>query len=169
MSRLTPITLIHGISALILGVLVVGVFINVVMRFGFNSGFVVTEEISRILLVWLVFLGAIVVLARGQHIMMTMAVERLPTAAAKCIAVIGAALMIFCDVLLLVGAWKQLQFSLTDYLPVSGLPLAVVYVPGVFAACAFAVITTWRAIELLRGRMSTDAYFGITAKNPELH
>ncbi|PLS21077.1 TRAP transporter small permease [Neptunicoccus cionae] len=169
MSRLTPIPLIHTISAVILGVLVVGVFINVVMRFGFNSGFVMTEEISRILLVWLVFLAAIVVLARGQHIMMTMAVERLPQTSAKVLAVIGAALMIFCDVLLCLGAWQQLKFSLTDYLPVSGLPLAVVFAPGVFAACAFAVITACRAIALLRGTMTTDAYFGITSENPELH
>lgn len=169
MSRLNPITLIHGISAIILGVLVVGVFINVVMRFGFNSGFVVTEEVSRIMLVWLVFLAVIVVLARGQHIVMTMAVERLPKGAAKVVAVIGAGLMIFCDVLLFLGAWQQLQFSLTDYLPVTGLPLAVIYAPGVFAASAFVVITAWRAIDLLRGKMSTDVYFGITAENPELH
>ena len=40
--------------------MVVLVFGNVVLRYGFNSGIVVSEEVSRWLLVWLTFLGAIV-------------------------------------------------------------------------------------------------------------
>ena len=52
-----PIRLARFLSATILGFLVIAVFVNVFLRFVLNSGFVVTEEISRILLIWLVFGG----------------------------------------------------------------------------------------------------------------
>ena len=42
--------------------MVVLVFGNVVLRYVFNSGIAVSEELSRWLMVWLTFLGAIVAL-----------------------------------------------------------------------------------------------------------
>ena len=42
-----------------LGLMVVMVFGNVVLRYGFNSGITVSEELSRWLLVWITFMGAI--------------------------------------------------------------------------------------------------------------
>ena len=45
--------------------MVVLVFGNVVLRYGFNSGITISEELSRWLLVWLTFLGAIVALRRA--------------------------------------------------------------------------------------------------------
>ena len=43
-----------------LALMVVMVFGNVVLRYGFNSAITVSEELSRWLFVWLTFLGAIV-------------------------------------------------------------------------------------------------------------
>ena len=43
-----------------LALMVVLVFTNVVMRYAFNSGITVSEELSRWLFVWVTFLGAIV-------------------------------------------------------------------------------------------------------------
>ena len=48
--------------ALCLALMVVMVFGNVVLRYGFNSGITVSEELSRWLFVWMTFLGAIVAL-----------------------------------------------------------------------------------------------------------
>ena len=48
--------------ALFLAVMVVMVFGNVVLRYAFNSGIAVSEELSRWLFVWMTFLGAIVAL-----------------------------------------------------------------------------------------------------------
>jgi TRAP-type C4-dicarboxylate transport system permease small subunit len=164
-----PIRAVQFVAASILGVLVIAVFVNVALRFLFNSGFVVTEEVSRILLVWLVFGGAIAVLHGGKHIKMTMAVERLNRKAQTVLAVLGGVFMIFCDVLLLLGAWRQLGFSLSDSYPVSWLPVAVIYAPGVIAAVAFALITAWKLFTLIRGRIGPEDYFGFAAPNPEAH
>jgi len=169
MTPISPIQISRAFAAIILGVLVVAVFINVFLRFVLNSGFVVTEEVSRILLIWLVFGGAIAVLHSGQHISMTMVVERLGRHIQIVLAVFGAALMIFCDVLLMVGAWRQLGYSLSDSFPVSGLPVAVIYAPGVIAAAAFMTLTAWQALRLLTGRIGPGNYFGFDAPGPEQH
>lgn len=159
------ISVIRFLSATILGVLVIAVFVNVVLRFGFASGFVATEELSRILLVWLIFGGAIVVLHGRNHISMTMAVEKLPHRIQWVLALLGPVLMIFCDVLLIMGAYRQVTFSLSDYYPVSGLPVAVSYLPGVLAAGAFAIINLASFIRLLSGRLSPQEYFGLAVKS----
>ena len=48
--------------------MVVLVFGNVVLRYGFNSGISVSEEMSRWLFVWLTFLGGVVALHEHAHL-----------------------------------------------------------------------------------------------------
>jgi hypothetical protein len=48
----------RGVIAACLAAMVVLVFGNVVLRYGFNSGIAVSEELSRWLFVWLTFMGA---------------------------------------------------------------------------------------------------------------
>ena len=66
--------------ALCLAVMVVLVFGNVVLRYGFNSGIPISEELSRWLLVWLTFLGAIVALREHAHLGVDTLVRALPAA-----------------------------------------------------------------------------------------
>ena len=44
------------------------VFGNVVLRYAFNSGIAVSEELSRFFFVWLTFIGAIVAMRDGAHL-----------------------------------------------------------------------------------------------------
>ena len=60
-----------------LAVMVVLVFGNVVMRYAFNSGFTVSEELSRWLFVWLTFLGAVIALRDNAHLGTDMLVGKL--------------------------------------------------------------------------------------------
>ena len=63
--------------------MVVLVFGNVVLRYAFNSGITVSEELSRWLFVWLTFLGAIVALKEHGHLGTDMLVGRLPASPAR--------------------------------------------------------------------------------------
>ena len=54
--------------ALCLAAMCVLVFSNVVLRYVFNSGIATSEELSRWLLVWLTFLGAIVAMRQHAHL-----------------------------------------------------------------------------------------------------
>jgi TRAP-type C4-dicarboxylate transport system permease small subunit len=53
------------------------VFGNVVLRYVFNSGIAVSEELSRWLFVWMTFLGAVVALKENGHLGTDMLVSRL--------------------------------------------------------------------------------------------
>jgi TRAP-type transport system small permease protein len=67
--------------AVCLAVMVVLVFGNVVLRYAFNSGITVSEELSRWLMVWLTFLGAIVALREHAHLGVDTLVRALPPSA----------------------------------------------------------------------------------------
>ena len=66
-----------------LAVMAVLVFGNVVLRYAFDSGIAVSEELSRLLFVWLIFLGAILASVQHAHIGFDALMQRLPVAARK--------------------------------------------------------------------------------------
>jgi TRAP-type transport system small permease protein len=83
------------LMAAALAIMVVLVFGNVVLRYGFNSGITVSEEISRWLFVWLTFLGAIVAMREHAHLGSDMLVSRLPIIGKKICLVVGHLLMLY--------------------------------------------------------------------------
>ena len=66
------------LGGLFLAVMVVLVFGNVVLRYAFNSGLTMSEEVSRWLFVWLTFMGAVVALREHSHLGVDALVLRLP-------------------------------------------------------------------------------------------
>src|SRR5574343_283962 len=54
-----------------LAVMAAAVFVNVVLRYGFGSGIAASEELSRLLFVWMVFIGATAAYPRGEHMAFT--------------------------------------------------------------------------------------------------
>jgi TRAP-type transport system small permease protein len=90
----------------LLAAMVVLVFGNVVLRYIFNSGIAVSEELSRWLFVWMVFLGAIVGLREHAHLGVDSLVKMLPPLGRKVCFVLSHAGMLYASVLLTEGAWK---------------------------------------------------------------
>jgi len=136
-----------ALMALILAAMVVLVFGNVVLRYGFNSGITVSEEVSRWLFVWLTFIGATVAVRERGHLGTDMVVARLPVVGKKACLVIGQALMLYVSWLLFSGSLTQARLNFDVEAPVTGLSMALVYASGV----VFAVLTgALLLIELLR-------------------
>jgi TRAP-type C4-dicarboxylate transport system permease small subunit len=71
------------VSALALALMAAMVFGNVVLRYVFNSGIAVSEELSRWLFVWMTFLGAVVALKENAHLGTDMLVAPGPHRAAR--------------------------------------------------------------------------------------
>ena len=61
----------NTLMAACLAVMATSVFINVVLRYGFGSGVAASEELSRLLFVWMVFIGAAVAYPAGEHMAFT--------------------------------------------------------------------------------------------------
>src|SRR5437763_6636170 len=78
-----------------LALMVLMVFGNVVLRYGFNSGITVSEELSRWLFVWMTFLGSVVALRNHAHLGTDALVSRLRPAGKKACYVAAHLLMLY--------------------------------------------------------------------------
>ena len=141
--------LLEGVIALLLLGMVVLVFGNVVLRYGFNSGITVSEEVSRWMFVWLTFLGAIVALKEHGHLGSDMLVSRLPFMGKKVCLLLGQALMLYITWLLFSGSLAQAKINWDVEAPVSGASMAIFYSAGIVFAVSSGVILLremWRAV-----------------------
>src|SRR3954471_20369516 len=111
---------IEFLIALGLAIMVVLVFGNVVLRYGFNSGLTFSEEVSRWLFIWGTFLGAVVALREHAHLGMDMVVGRLPEAGKKACLMFGHALMLAILLLLCKGSWDQAKINWDVTAPATG-------------------------------------------------
>ena len=139
---------IDGVIALLLAVMVVLVFGNVVLRYGFNLGITVSEELSRWLFVWLTFLGAIVALKEHAHLGSDMLVSRLPRTGKKICLIAGQLLMLYITWLVLKGSYEQAKINWDVQAPVTGASVAIFYGAGVVFAVAAGILLfrdLWRA------------------------
>jgi len=142
--------------ALLLAVMVVLVFGNVVLRYGFNSGITVSEEVSRWMFIWLTFLGAVIALKERGHLGVDMLVGKLPAWGKKVCLVISQMLMLYIVVLLCKGSWDQAVINLDVTAPVTGASMAIVYAAGIVFSVLAGVIIALDLWRVLSGRLSED-------------
>ncbi|WP_291914346.1 TRAP transporter small permease [Limnohabitans sp.] len=144
------------VMAVCLAVMVVLVFGNVVMRYGFNSGITLSEELSRWLFVWMTFMGAIVALKEHGHLGTDMLVGQLGAAGKKfCLALSYVAMLFICW-LLFKGAYQQTVINLGSTSAVMEASMAWVYAPGVVFAVLGGLILLTELLRLLTGRMRDE-------------
>lgn len=139
-----------------LATMVVLVFGNVVLRYAFNSGIAVSEEVSRWLFVWLCFLGAVVAMKDGAHLGTDMLVSRLPVAGRKACLALGHLLMLYVTWLFLAGSWQQARLNHDVAAPVTGVPMSLFYASGVvFSVCA-GLLLLLQLLRLVTGRLPDE-------------
>ncbi|ALV07434.1 TRAP-type C4-dicarboxylate transport system permease small subunit [Roseateles depolymerans] len=143
--------LAEGAMALCLAVMALAVFVNVVLRYGFGSGVAASEELSRLLFVWMVFIGATAAYPLGEHMAFTSLLlplrrrRTLILVIAKLIrlAVVAAAGMVAW------GAWQQVVVGLDSRSVVLGYSNALLPLPALISCVLIAVMALW---QLVRGK-----------------
>ncbi|MGE4242247.1 TRAP transporter small permease [Ramlibacter sp.] len=139
-----------------LALMVVLVFGNVVMRYGFNSGIGVSEELSRWLFIWGTFLGALVALRQHGHLGMDMVVSKLPPAGKKVCLVLSHALMLAIVAMLGRGGWEQVKINWDVSAPTTGWSMAIVHSASVVFAAVAGLILLADMARLFTGRLADD-------------
>lgn len=144
------------LMAAALALMVVLVFGNVVMRYGFNSGFTVSEELSRWLFVWLTFLGAVVALRDKAHLGTDMLLGRLgPTGKRLCMG-LSLLLMLYCLWLLFQGSLEQFRINVESESPVMEASMGWFYASGMAFAVLGAPILINDVYRLLSGQVDDE-------------
>jgi TRAP-type transport system small permease protein len=146
--------LLRMFIAACLAVMVVLVFGNVVLRYGFNSGITISEELSRWLLVWLTFLGAIVAVREHSHLGVDSLIRMLGPAGKRICFIINYCLMLFADWLLLAGSWRQTIINIDDRAPATGLSLAIFYFVGVIFGVSAGIMLLYDLYRVVSGQAS---------------
>jgi len=144
------------IIAILLTAMVVLVFGNVLLRYAFNSGITVSEELARWLFVWLTFVGALVALREHGHIGIDSLVRRLPMLGRRACFVVSQILMLVVTWLLVDGSWKQTLINWDVRAPASGLSVAWFYGVGVVFGVVSGAIILANLYLVLSGRLSAD-------------
>ncbi|MEI2415904.1 TRAP transporter small permease [Orrella sp. JC864] len=152
------IDMFYRVLGAILVVLLTGmvlmVFGNVVLRYGFNSGILVSEELSRFCFVWLTFLGAVLVFREHSHLGIETLVQRLSRRGRLVCMALSNLIVMGCAALFFSGAYMQFEINATMFAPVTGLSLAWVYGVGLFTGAGVFLIAAVRLAGVLLGRVS---------------
>ncbi|MEO8059534.1 MAG: TRAP transporter small permease [Burkholderiales bacterium] len=162
LQKLLEHLLVFGMS--IMGLMVLG---NVILRYVFNSGLDISEEVSRFIFVWLTFVGSIVALKDGLHLGADSVVRRLPKPWRMACYWLSHALMLWCCWLIWTGSWTLTKINMNNVAAVSGIPVAAMYGAGLVAAALMALILVGNLWRCLRGDMrdkpvSTDVEYGVS-------
>jgi len=144
---------INLLIALALAVMVLMVFGNVVLRYAFNSGIAISEEVSRWLFVWITFLGAIVAVRERGHLGTDFLLARLPPMGQRICLAISYGLMLWCTWLLFSGALEQTRINMDVTAPVTGASTAIFYASGVVFAVGAGLLLALDALRIVTGRM----------------
>lgn len=143
--------LVIGLAAMVLMV-----FVNVVLRYLFNSGLEFSEEVSRFAFVWLTFIGAVVAFRQGLHLGMETVIKRLGRRGRLACYWISHLLMLWCCVLLWQGSWEQAAVNLGNYAPVSRLPVAAIYGVGLFTSVFMGWTILANLVRAATGKIGED-------------
>lgn len=152
------ITLIENLLILGFAAMIVLVFGNVVLRYGFDSGIIMAEEVSRVIFVWLTFGGAYLVARDGGHLGMTSVVAALRPAGQKACRILSEALSLLCMALVVIGCWRQIVINIDNYAPITGIPLAVSFMAAFACGTGIAVLNLIALWRIATGRMTPDEY-----------
>lgn len=146
--------LLTVIIVICLAVMVLMVFGNVVMRYAFNSGIAVSEELSRWLFLWLIFLGASIAVHEQAHMGSDMVLDLLPPKLQKMAVVVAQLLMLWVTWLIFSGSLAQTKINWDVQAPVTEYSMAWVYSTGVVFAVSTAVMLISDMWFTLRGQLT---------------
>jgi TRAP-type transport system small permease protein len=149
--------LLEHAVVLCLFAMVVMVFGNVVMRYVFNSGIQVSEEMSRYCFIWLTYLGAMVAMREGGHLGVDTLIKLLPLGGKKLCVLLSECLMLFCNGMFLWGTYKMHDLQVTNISPVVGISMIWIYGIGYVVAVVMGAFNLHKLYLLFTGQLSEDA------------
>ena len=156
------------LAALLLG-MVLMVFGNVVLRYAFNSGIQVSEELSRFFFVWLTFIGAIVAMRDGTHLGMDGFVSQLARRGKLVCLTLCQGLILLCCGMLFWGTWRQHEINATNMAPVTGLSMIWVFGMGYLTSLAIGVMALHKLWRIASGRITEAELIQISETEEVLH
>jgi TRAP-type transport system small permease protein len=132
------------------------VFTNVVLRYGFNTGLNISEEVSRYFFVWLTFVGAVLAFREHAHLGVETVVRLFARRGRIVCMVLTNMVILLCAGILFWGTWLQAPINATMVAPVTGLPMIYIFGITFFTAIGIGLIALIRLFRAATGRVSDE-------------
>lgn len=161
--------LLGYLIAAALALMVVLVFGNVFMRYAFNSGFTISEELSRWLFVWVTFLGAVIALRDNAHLGTDMLVGRLGPNGKRLLMGASLVLMLLCLWLIFKGTYDQFLVNKDSESPVMEVSMGWFYAGGMVFSLLSAPILLLQLWRLLTGQVGDEELMLIQESEEAAH
>ena len=157
-------TLFRGIEVLIaffLAIMIALVFVNVVLRYGFSTGFAWSEEISRLCFIYLVYLGAIGAMRDNQHLIIDSILTRIQPAAQKAVFLLVQAGIIWVMVVLSMGSWQLVIQNLGDRWVATQFPVFLIFGVGLVTGVAIILLSLANIYRLVVLKLSVSELISV--------
>jgi TRAP-type transport system small permease protein len=138
--------------AFLLAAMSVIVFGNVICRYFLDFALAWYEEISRFLLIWIVFLGSVIALIKGDHLGIDVLTHVFPPRACKSLGILTDILVLAALAIMFQGAWVMAVDSLQSGWVASSVPIPYgwVYMVGPVSAALMFLLTLIKTVEDIR-------------------
>jgi len=159
--------LLEVVLVLCMVVMFIFVFINVVLRLGFNSGIDISEELPRFAFVWMCFIGGVVGMRRHSHLGVDMVVAALPMLGRKICWGISQAIMAVCSLYILYGTWLQHDIIAKNASAVMQVSMLYVYGISYLAGVAITLICLINLVRLFLGQVEDSELIDVQEEGLE--
>ncbi len=124
------------VTAFLLAAMSVTVFANVMCRYFLDASLAWYEEVSRFLLIWIVFLGAVIALIKGDHLGIDALLTVMPPRVRGVVVILTDVLVLVALAIMFQGAWVMAVDSLESGWVASSVPIPYgwVYMVGPVSA-----------------------------------
>ena len=145
------------LAMVLLVAMVILVFLNVVLRYGFSSGIRWSEEISLVIVIWFTFIAMALGVKEGLHINVDILPKKLPKVFFTTLTCLRDILVILIGGIMIYYGWKLTLNGARSFLPATHIPNSINYlvlpIAGVFIGL-YALINLYEDVLKFKGGKS---------------
>lgn len=138
---------IYVVIATMMAALSIIVFSSVISRYFLNLSIAWSEEASRFLFVWLIFLGAIVAFAKNEHLGLDYVLKLAPEKVRNIMVIINDLLVMIALGVLSWGGYEFTMAGVDSTTPALGIPFAMVNVSALISGSLMFLIAVFNLIN----------------------
>jgi len=157
--RKNPLTAGDLCIAVLFGATIVIVAAQVVFRYLLNNSLSWSEELSRYLFTWIIFLGAALAIRDNTHIRIELSLDRLAPKGAKYLRFFSCGLLVAFLVFLVISGFKLVKVTENTLSPALSLPLSYVYYAALPVSAFLGILYAVRRILTLSGEKKAKGDF----------
>jgi TRAP-type C4-dicarboxylate transport system permease small subunit len=155
---LIHIILVNFAKLLIVGMVLI-VFANVVLRFGFNSGITWSEEVALLFSVWFVFISFGLGVKQRLHITINLLPkDRMPAWLNRALEILAEVVVITVGVVMVKYGTILTQFTMRSVMPATNWPSGVLYMVLPFAGVSIIIEALLHIFKLDKEDKALDDY-----------